>query len=365
MKFSVSRGVLSDALRKVQGLASGKQSMPILGSVLINAKGQEVTFTTTDLDLSLIVGIPCNVQEEGAVALPAKLLSDAVARSADGDVSIEVDEKTAKAVILAGTSTFKLNGIPATEFPTLPKEDEDVQTFNIPQEVLKSLIRRTVFAVSKDDTRRTLKGELFKFAEGKLVVVATDGRRLACAEYEPATPYGFDLEFILPDKSIIEVNKNLGNSGDASFSMCKSQIVIQIEGGVTIYSKLIEDTYPNWTAVIPQNNDKEIKIDRIALIEAIDRVGVFAEAGSMQFEFSNNMLSLSSALNELGDSHEPVPVKYEGEEIKTTFNHGYVLDVLKSLDDDEISLFFSSGSAPVLIKSSMPGLSIIMPLRIQ
>ena len=364
MKLTVSRSLLSDALRKVQGLAAGKGSLPILSNVKIEAREQKAKFTTSDLDLTVVVEISCSVVEDGAITLPAKLLNDAIARSTEGDVSITVDELNSKSTICAGSSTFKIAGLPATEFPTLPVSEGNEEEFSLPQDVLKSMFRRTQFAMSQDDTRRTLKGILVKFDEGYLTCVATDGRRLSAAEYHPEEAYPFSMSFILPAKSVLELMKNLGSTGNVVFKKCASQITAILDNGMVFYSKLIDDTYPNYKQVIPTGNDKDVIVDRALLISSIERVGIFSEAFAMKFDFAANELKLASS-TETGKGEEIVPVKYEGEAISTTFNHHYILDVLKSIDDDEVKFSFMDGSRPVVISCSEPGIVVVMPLRVQ
>ena len=363
MKVTVSRSLLSDALRKVQGLASGKGSLPILSNVKIEAADQKMKFTTTDLDLSVVAEITCNVVEGGAITLPAKLLSDAISRAAEGDVSIEVNEVDNKSIIKAGSSVFRITGLPATDFPTLPTDDGDETDFVLPQEVLKAMFRRTAYAMSQDDTRRILKGVHVIFENGYLSCVATDGRRLAIAEYHPDEAYQFSTTFTLPAKTVLEMNRNLGSTGNITFKMCKSQITATLDNGIVFYSKLLDDMFPNYKQVIPQGNDNVVEIDRAMLVAAIDRVGIFSEAHSMKFDIENGEIKLKSS-TETGNGEESVPVKYDGEAIHATFNHAYILDVLKAVDDDEVKFAFADGTRPVIITSSLPGLALVMPLRI-
>ena len=363
MKITVSRSLLSDALRKVQGLAAGKNTLPILSNVKMEAADQKMKFTTTDLDISVVAEISCNVIENGAITLPAKLLNDAIARATEGDVSMASDEVSNKAVIKAGSSVFRMTGLPAVDFPTLPVETEDETDFVIPQVVLKSMFRRTAFAMSEDDTRRVLNGIHIIFADGYLTCVATDGRRLAVAEYHPDEPFQFTMEFTMPAKTVFEMNKHLGTTGNVTFKMCKSQITATLDNGMVVYSKLVEDVFPNWKQVIPTGNDNVGEIDRAVLLAAIDRVGIFSEANSMKFDFMTGELKLKSS-TEAGNGEEAVPVKYDGGEIHATFNHNYILDVLKSIDDDEVKFAFADGTRPVIITSTMPGLSLVMPLRV-
>ena len=362
MKITVSRSLLADALRKVQGLASGRNSMPILSNVKIEAKDQKARFTTTDLDISVVLEIPCNVVNEGATTLPAKLLSDAITRATEGDVSLEVDDNTNKSTILAGSSVFRITGLSALDFPTLPAVETDKE-FSIPQGVLKNLLRRTSYAMSQDETRRVLQGLHVQFEDGFLSCVATDGRRLAVAEYHPDEKYPFSLEFNLPGKAVNELVKHLGSTGNVVFNKCATQITASLDSGVVIYTRLVDDVYPNYRQVIPKDNTNEIKVDRQILISAIDRVGIFSEAHSMNFEFKDDELKLTS-YTDTSKGEEGVPVKFDCEPIVATFNHSYILDVLKSIDDDEVTFLFSDGTRPVIIKDSLPGLALVMPLRV-
>ena len=363
MKFTVSKALISDALRKVTPVAT-KGALPILANVKVEANKTSVTFVTSDLDLSVIASIPCNVIEEGATTLPAKILSDAIGRAADGDVSIEVSSATEKAKISAGTSTFRLTGLPAADFPKFPSADDHEVEFTIPQSVLKEVLRRTVYAMSKDDTRRTLKGLNLKFAEGKLVAAATDGRRLAVAEYVPETAFDFEVEVTVPDRTVVELARHVGNNGEAVISRKNSQMSVKLSDGLTLMTRLVDDTYPNYRQVIPKESPKTIIVDRAQLISAIERVSVFSENNTIKLSFASGVLTLSSESADMGDAKDDVAIKYDGEPFEARYNNLYLLDVLKSSDDDEITFLFSAGSAPVIVKDSQPGLAVIMPLRI-
>ena len=225
------------------------------------------------------------------------------------------------------------------------------------------MFRRTAYAMSQDDTRRILKGVHVIFENGFLSCVATDGRRLAIAEYHPDEAYQFSTTFTLPAKTVLEMNRNLGSTGNITFKMCKSQITATLDNGIVFYSKLLDDMFPNYKQVIPQGNDNVVEIDRAMLVAAIDRVGIFSEAHSMKFDIENGEIKLKS-FTETGNGEESVPIKYDGEAIHATFNHAYILDVLKAVDDDEVKFAFSDGTRPVIITSSLPGLALVMPLRI-
>lgn len=182
MKFKIIRSKFLDGLKCVQNIVAGKGSLAILQNVLLEANGKELKMTTTDLDISINAVCECEVQEHGNTTLPVKLLFNAITKVAEGEVTVEVDAKE-RATIFAGNAKFKLAGMPESEFPRLPK-DEEAYEYKIPQQTLKEMLRKVSYAASQDDTRRTLKGVLMSFKDSKLTMVATDGRRLALVENE-------------------------------------------------------------------------------------------------------------------------------------------------------------------------------------
>lgn len=363
MQFTVARTLILDALRKVIPVTSGKQALPILGNVKFDAADGKVTFTTSDLDITVITTIPCNVIAPGASTLPAKLLTDAISRSAEGDIDITVDDATARATVKAGGSRFRISGLPAKEYPVLACDEECTTEFVVPQAVLKGLLKRTSYAISPDDTRRILTGVNFSFEEGKLASVATDGRRLAYSEYQPETPYSMNLSLIVPKKSVDELYRNLGTTGDVSFSLRKTLLFVKMSDSLTIATKLYDDVYPNYKQVIPKDNTIEIPVDRQMLISAIERVSVLSDADSVKFDIGNGNMTITSATADIGEARDEVPIKYDGEVIETRYNHNYLLDILKASEDDEVVFLFKDGAGPVIVKDSQPGLAVLMPLR--
>ena len=182
MKFKILRSKFIEGLKSVQNIVAGKGSLPILQNVLLEASGSELKMTTTDLDISIRATSECEVLEEGSSTLPVKLLFNAITKVAEGEVEIEVDSKE-RASISAGNARYKLVGLPESEFPRLPK-DEDAYLYTLPQQTFREMLRKVSYAASQDDTRRTLKGVLLSFKNSKLTMVATDGRRLALVENE-------------------------------------------------------------------------------------------------------------------------------------------------------------------------------------
>jgi len=363
MKFKVIRSKFIEGLKAVQNIVVGKGSLPIIQNVMIEAKGNDIVLTTTDLDLSIRSIVSCEILEDGKTTLPVKLLFNSMLKADEGEVEVCVDEKE-KASIKAGSSRLKLNGKPASEFPQFGNEDEN-EKYVIPRQTLFEMFRKTSYAASQDDTRRTLKGVLMSFKDEKLTMVATDGRRLAMVEQELEFPKAAEKDIVLPAKAVQELQRSLSGEGDVTIRLQPSKICFDF-GDMKLFSKLIEDTYPNYRQVIPAESKEKITIDRQLLLNALDRASVMTmdEAHSTRLTFSSNKLTVSSAASEIGEAKDEVPIKYAGETIEIIFNPSYVMDPLKAIDDDEVYIHLNNGHTPAIIRCSIPFLYVLMPLRI-
>lgn len=363
MKFKILRSRFIDGLKSVQNIVAGKGAHAVLQNVLLEAKGDFLSMTTTDLDISIKSEVTCDILEEGSTTLPVKLLFNSIAKVVEGPVEIEIDCNE-RATIKAGSAKFKLAGMPENEFPRLPV-DEDSFSYNVPSQTLKEMFRKTAYAASQDDTRRTLKGVLMSFKDEKLTMVATDGRRLALIENEIEFPKSAEKDIVLPSKAVQELQRSLNGDENVSITVKKTQVCFQI-GNVTIYSKLMDDAYPNYVQVIPKECAKHIVIDRQLLLDALDRASVMTmdEAHSTKLIFELDKLTVTSAANDIGEAKDEVPIKYAGEKIEIMFNPTYVMDTLKAIDDDEVSIDLNNGHSPAVIKCSIPFLYVLMPLRI-
>lgn len=363
MKFKIVRSKFLESLKRVQNVVVAKSSMMIIQNVKIEAKDKQLYLTTTDLDISIRSTVPCEVLEEGSTTLPAKLLVNAISKAVEGPIEIDIDGND-RAQITAGSALFKLSGMAVIDFPTLPSDSNSFE-YVVPQNVLRDMLHKTSYAASQDDTRKTLKGVLMSFADAKLTMVATDGRRLALAESDVDFPPEAKRDIILPSKVVAELQRSLSNDGDARISIEKTQISFNL-GDTRLYSKLLDEIYPNYRQVIPGELSEHVSIDRQLLLSALDRVSVMTmdESNSVRLTFDANELTVSSGASEAGSARDVVPVKYGGPHIDIVFNPNYVMDPLKTIDDDEVTIEMNDGSSPALLKCSTPFLYVMMPLRI-
>ena len=359
MKFSIVRSKFLDGLKDVQNIVPQKGSLPILENVLMTAEDGKLVMTTTDLDISVRSVVECQVVEKGATTLPVKLLANSVSKAAEGIIQVEVDSDE-KALVTAGLAKFRLIGQPAKDYPRLPEFD-DSSEYSMEASTLKEMLRKTAYAASTDDTRRALKGVLFSFKDQKLTMVATDGRRLALVEKEMEFSPDSEKDIVLPSKTVQELFRMLGTEGNVKIRLQQSQVCFEFETK-NVYSKLIDDVYPNYMQVIPRNTNEKVDIDRQLFLDALDRA--FVMNPTTKLVFDDNKLLVASSDNERGSASDEVPIKYAGERIEIPFNPNYIMECLKAIDDDVVKMEMKDGHSPVVIKCSIPFLYVLMPLRV-
>lgn len=367
MKIQVLRSSLAAGLKAGKVAVAGRSAVPILANVLVSARDGSASLVTTNIDTTVHARIACEVDEPGEVTLPHTLLSSIVSKLDDGMVTIEA--KTGKGAaqkvsVRAGASRFSLGSLPVKEFPQLPKMD-DASVYVLQSSMLAVMLDHVSYASSMDDTRRSLRSVLLRFKGGKLTVVATDGRRLSLVEKSDVE--GGDADFVVPSLVVGDLIRHLkAAEGDVTVSSVGSQIKFSL-GDIDIYSKLIDDIYPAFGRVIPSGDGyTKAVVDRLMLLEAIDRVSVLLTAGdssSVQFSFQDNTLVVSAKGGDAGDAREELPIKYLGKPVSIQLNQKYITDPLRALQDDEVAIWFKDAAAPIMVKCSIPFIGVVMPLR--
>ena len=362
MRFKTTRSKFLEAIKSVQNIVTTKGSIEILLNSKLEAKGNNLKLTTTDLDISIETSIECEVIEPGASTIPVKHLSNAISKAPEGEVDVSIDADD-QATISVGSARFKIKGKPVGLFPKM-SSDDDSSEYRIGRQIFHEMLRKTAYAAAQDDTRKTLRGVLMSFKDSKLTMVATDGRRLALVEEEVEFPANCELDIVLPSKAVQELLRSVNGEGEAKIVANHSKICVEL-GNTVIYSKLIDDVYPNYNQVIPRECSQEIIIDRKLLLDAIDRASIMTidELNSTKLIFESNKLIVTSAAD-IGEAQDVVPIKYSGDTIEILFNHGYVMDPLKAIDDDEIVFKINNGHSPAVITCSIPFIYVLMPLRV-
>jgi DNA polymerase-3 subunit beta len=363
MKLTIEKNVLLEALQNVQSIVGLRSPLPILSNVLLKAEGDAISLTTTDMEVCVKTSAPAEVAEAGGTTLPARRFFSICRELPAGQVEIEVDAKDV-ATIRCGPSFFKLVGLPEEDFPPLP-EFEESAVYTIDQNVFKEMLQKVAYASSTDETRYILNGSLLCFKDEKLTVVATDGRRLALVEQEVEFSENSQANFVVPTKTLNELIKTLGNEGALKIRVSATQVAFDF-ARILIISKLIEGTYPNFQQVIPAQCEERIAIDRETILNAVRRVSLLTDdqTASIRLNFGKNKLELVSNSPEIGEARETIPVKYEGKEISIAFNPGFLMAPLRHLDSDEIFFELSDELSPGVIKTGVPFLYVLMPIRV-
>jgi len=363
MKLTIEKLVLLEALQNVQSIVGQRSTLPILSNVLLKAEGDSISLTTTDMEVCVKTSSSADIADAGGTTLPARRFFSICRELPDGQVEIEVDAKDV-ATIRCGPSFFKLVGLPEDEFPPLP-EFEESSVYTIDQNIFKEMLQKVIYAGSTDETRYILNGALLSFKDEKLTAVATDGRRLALVEQEVEFSEDAQVDLVVPSKTINELIKTLGEEGLLRIRVSETQVAFDFDQ-ILIISKLIEGTYPNFKQVIPAQCEERVAIDRETLLLAARRVALLTDdqTASVRLTFGKNKLELVTNSPEIGEARETIPVKYEGKEISIAFNPGFLMAPLRHLDSDEIFFELSDELSPGVIKTNVPFLYVLMPIRV-
>jgi len=344
MKFSVTKEKLLEGLQQVQNVVSTRTTLPILSNVLLQANGNEVHLTTTDLDVGVRGSFEAQVEKEGATTLPARRLFNIIRELPSSEIQFDVDGKNT-ASIRSGQSFFKILGLPEEEFPPLPKF-EGAKVVTIRQKDLRDGLRKTSYAISTDETRYVLNGVLFSFKENKLTLVATDGRRLAMLDIELEFPRSHE-------------------AGEVKVSMGSGQIAFDLNNTLLV-SKLIEGNYPNYKQVIPSEAKERVTLERETFLNSLRRVSLLAsdKSNSIKLNFSKNNIEITANTPEVGEAKESLPVAYKGRDLSIAFNPEFLMAPLRNLIEDEVFLDLIDEMSPGVLKIQTPFLYVLMPMRI-
>ena len=377
MKFKINRDHFSSGLQLVTSVVGTRKTMPILQNVLIEARAGTVRLTTTNLDLGTRCSIKADVSEEGAVTLPVKELGRIVRELADMEVNVESSDSP-KATISTRGSVFNVVGMDSKEFPPLP-ELEERKEFTMDRQEIVAMLKSVSYAQSVNEERYMLKGVFFQFSEGKLSLVATDGRRLAVTNRNMDVAEGKEGEFILPSLTVTELEKlpDIGESISISFTDRQVAFELKVENqedetvgfreSVYLVSKVVEGKYPNYKQVIPKDDFNVAEIERELMQECVHRAALVSDE-KVTLRIKKDDMEITGQ-STLGDACESMSIAYEGEEATVSFNPRFLLDPLRSLQQDKVCLEFRDDMSPGVFKvdgsdeSKLSFLCVVMPIR--
>ncbi len=366
MKFSIEREVLLKPLQDVIGAVERKQTLPILGNVLIEASDSRVLFTASDSEIEVQSEASVSVDSTGATSVPARKLLD-ICRSLKDNSRMEVELSGEQVKIKSGRTRFSLATMQAGEFPKINKL-EDAQSVTLKQSVLSQAIRATAFSMAQQDVRFYLNGMLIEINQGRLCCVATDGHRLAYSEcetdVEPVTP----IRAILPRKSVNELTRLIGGAEDElELSITKNHLQVVLNDTV-MTTKLIDGRFPDYNRVIPIDVNKELLLNKESLKTTLQRAAILSSEKyrGVRLAVEQGVLTVSSNNPDREEAIDELEIDYTGESAEIGFNVTYLLDVLGAMDGENTRLLLkdSNSSALVMPESEDNTKYVIMPMRL-
>ena len=372
MKFTIERGALLRTLGHVHNVVERRNTIPILSNVLIEARDGRLSLTATDLDLAIVETVECSVSQPGATTAPAHTLFDIVRKLPDGaEVDVVFKGEEQRLTIAAGRSRFALACLPREDFPVMSEGGLPHQ-FTVAGGALRKMIDKTRFAISTEETRYYLNGIYLHATEAAalpvLRAVATDGHRLARLEQPlPAGAAGMP-GVIVPRKVINEVRKLVDEAqGDVGISLSDSKIRFAFDN-IVLTSKLIDGTFPEYSRVIPTQNDKVLLVDAPSFANAVDRVSTISSEKSraVKLTIENDKVTLSVTSPENGNATEELVADYAAEPMEIGFNARYLLDIMAQIEGSEARFVLSDAVAPTIVRDGDDdsALYVIMPMRV-
>ncbi|MBD8037963.1 MULTISPECIES: DNA polymerase III subunit beta [Solibacillus] len=376
MKFNILRDHLLAGLNDVMKAVSSKTTIPILTGIKIDVTNEGMTLTGSDADITIQTFIPVeengeqiiNITQTGSIVLQARMFNEIVRKLPTNEVEIEITNGTAT-IIRSGKSEFHLIGSDATEYPQLPELAADRQ-FTIPTDLLKSIIRETVFAVATSESRPVLTGVNWKVDGDELICVATDSHRLARRKVNLENLPTDVTSVVIPGKSLNELNKILEDTNNPVQIVLTSQHVLFKTDDVLFFSRLLEGNYPDTSRLIPEEFKTMITINGKSLLQAIDRASLLAREDRnnvVRFEtLENQTVEISSNSPEIGKVEEQIQVEsLEGETLKISFSAKYMMEALKAIDGQDVVIEFTGAMRPFILRSVADDaiLQLILPVR--
>jgi DNA polymerase III subunit beta len=376
MRFVIQRDRLVQSVQDVMKAVSSRTTIPILTGIKIVANDEGVTLTGSDSDISIESFIPIEendhtiveVKQVGAIVLQAKFFSEIVKKLPTDSVEIEVQNHL-QTVIRSGASEFNLNGLDAEEYPHLPQIEAE-NAFKIPTDLLKAMVRQTVFAVSTSETRPILTGVNCKVENNELICIATDSHRLALRKAKIEIEGEASYNVVIPGKSLNELSKILDDNNElVEIVITENQVLFKAKH-LLFFSRLLEGNYPDTSRLIPNESKTDIILQTKEFLHAIDRASLLAREGRNNVvKFStieNDSIEISSNSPEIGKVVEELKSQsFEGEELKISFSAKYMMDALKALEGTEIKISFTGAMRPFIISPLNDDsiLQLILPVR--
>jgi DNA polymerase-3 subunit beta len=368
MNVSISRNSLQSALQNLAKATPTRSTIPILSSVLFTARKEKLEMRTTDLEITLVTTAQGSVESEGGVAIPHRTLMDITNALPETDVTIESNDEH-RVVIQTSFGNYDISGAPPEDFPTMPEVDNKKE-IGIASSVLKRLVEKTSFALSSDDLKPALMGALFEVLENSISVVATDGHRLSVCSRSDFSSRGYEGRVIVPKKFLNLLLPYLDGQGETVLWVGDNHLTISFSG-ITAFSRVIDERYPDYKTVLPKDNSKILTADREEMLASVRRVSIFSNRATRQVELrlSNGEAVVTTEDPESASSaQEKFQVQYEDEDLTVGFNANYLVDILSHIDTEKVVLRLNSPISATLVgpdkqEENEETTMLLMPMR--
>ena len=367
MQFTVSQEVIVRPLQLVCSIVERRATLPILSTILLRTHGNQLTMTSTDMELEMIATLPVAVEQEGKTTVSARKFLD-ICRALPSNATISFNAKDNKAVVRAGKSRFSLSTLSSEDFPDSEGANY-TDEIRLPQSALKALLDETSFAMASQDVRYYLNGLLLEREDNILRAVATDGHRLALGSLTTDTSVAEKSSIIVPRKAILELGRLLSDSDDnVTIAFSNQQIKVELPD-LHFTSKLIDGQFPNYERVLPLGGDKEVIADRDQLKQALSRAAILSsdKHRSVRINLEAGLIKATVINQEQESAEEEVSVEYQGSSLEIAFNNAYLLDLLNAIPDEKVKMIFSDDNSSVLISPANEKFErqyVVMPMRL-
>ncbi|GAB3118570.1 DNA polymerase III subunit beta [Novispirillum itersonii] len=373
MKLTIERSTLLKALGHVQSVVERRNTIPILSNVKLEARDAGLALSATDLDLAIVETVTADVQVDGAITAPAHTLYDIIRKLPDGaQVELSQTPGDVQMTLRSGRSRFALPCLPVEDFPNLGA-GEATHTFTLAASELQTLIDRTKFAISTEETRYYLNGIYLHAATSSgvpvLRAVATDGHRLARVEVPLPEGAAEMPGVIVPRKAVTELRKLIDEGAlDVTIALSETKVRFSFGHGGTLTSKLIDGTFPDYERVIPQDNDKILEVDKKLFSDAVDRVSAISteKSRAIKVAMDQGTVTLSASSPEAGSAVEELECSYAAAALEIGFNSRYLLDIMAQVEGDAARFAMADAASPTVIRevADASAVYVLMPMRV-
>ena len=370
MYFEISRKELLSPLKMITGVVEQRQTLPILANTLVAVKDNALHLTATDAEVEIACRLPLegedgNTENDGETTIPARKFFD-ICKSLSDNAGLQVTWSENQAVIKAGKSKFKLQTLPAEDFPERP-QIQDQAEFHLSQRQFRNLLYKTSFCIAVNDVRYYLTGLLLEVENGKISLIGTDGHRMAVAQHDFESEQ--TAKVIIPRKAVQELLKLLTDSeSEVIVKVDDNHIRFELSDSLVMSSKLIDGSFPDWHVVVPPQPDKIVVADTTLLKQSLSRVSILSNEKykGVRLALANNLLTISAKNAYQEEAEEVMEVEYNGEELEIGFNGAYLLDAINVISTKMVQFAFSDSNSSCLIteEDNEDSKFIVMPMRL-